>query len=83
MDQRIYHMWDHPLSSASVSRNYVRTLLQKKNKNKVGQDVPSLSLSLNPKALQTGKKKNLLRSACVAGEVFAALPIFRAAEPLW
>uniref|UniRef100_UPI0037E90EB2 gamma-secretase-activating protein n=1 Tax=Semicossyphus pulcher TaxID=241346 RepID=UPI0037E90EB2 len=34
MDQRIYHMWDHPASSASISRDYVRTLLEKHNKNK-------------------------------------------------
>uniref|UniRef100_A0A3B4XFW3 Gamma-secretase-activating protein C-terminal domain-containing protein n=1 Tax=Seriola lalandi dorsalis TaxID=1841481 RepID=A0A3B4XFW3_SERLL len=29
MEQRIYHMWDHPVSSASISRDYVRTLLEK------------------------------------------------------
>ncbi|XP_026182155.1 gamma-secretase-activating protein isoform X2 [Mastacembelus armatus] len=34
MEQRIYHMWDHPASSASISRDYVRTLLEKDNKNK-------------------------------------------------
>ncbi|KAM9846151.1 gamma-secretase-activating protein [Aulostomus maculatus] len=34
MEQRIYHMWDHPVSSASISRDYVRTLLEKHNKNK-------------------------------------------------
>lgn len=27
-------MWDHPVSSASISRDYVRTLLEKQNKNK-------------------------------------------------
>ncbi|XP_040009456.1 gamma-secretase-activating protein isoform X2 [Xiphias gladius] len=34
MEQRIYHMWDHPVSSASISRDYVRTLMEKQNKNK-------------------------------------------------
>ncbi|XP_029017237.1 gamma-secretase-activating protein isoform X7 [Betta splendens] len=34
MEQRIYHMWDHPVSSASISRDYVRTLLERNNKNK-------------------------------------------------
>ncbi|KAK2858925.1 hypothetical protein Q5P01_003545 [Channa striata] len=45
MEQRIYHMWDHPVSSASISRNYVRTLLEKPNRNKrfgsVSRDKPS------------------------------------------
>uniref|UniRef100_A0A3Q3E5J6 Gamma-secretase activating protein n=1 Tax=Labrus bergylta TaxID=56723 RepID=A0A3Q3E5J6_9LABR len=44
MEQRIYHMWDHPVSSASISRNYVRTLLEKHSKNKgfafTGRDKP-------------------------------------------
>ncbi|XP_041833881.1 gamma-secretase-activating protein isoform X2 [Melanotaenia boesemani] len=34
LEQRICHMWDHPVSSASISRDYVRTLLEKHNKNK-------------------------------------------------
>ncbi|KAM9328175.1 gamma-secretase-activating protein isoform 2-T2 [Pholidichthys leucotaenia] len=34
MEKRIYHMWDHPVSSASISRDYVKTLLEKHNKNK-------------------------------------------------
>ncbi|XP_056224112.1 gamma-secretase-activating protein [Seriola aureovittata] len=34
MEQRIYHMWDHPVSSASISRDYVRTLLEKHSKTK-------------------------------------------------
>uniref|UniRef100_A0A3Q4G1N7 Gamma-secretase-activating protein C-terminal domain-containing protein n=1 Tax=Neolamprologus brichardi TaxID=32507 RepID=A0A3Q4G1N7_NEOBR len=34
MVKRIYHMWDHPVSSASISRDYVKTLLEKQNKNK-------------------------------------------------
>nr|XP_043878765.1 gamma-secretase-activating protein isoform X1 [Solea senegalensis] len=34
MEQRIYHMWDHPVSSASISREYVRSLLEKHDKNK-------------------------------------------------
>ncbi|XP_062300004.1 gamma-secretase-activating protein isoform X1 [Scomber scombrus] len=34
MEQRIYHMWDHPVSSASISRDYVKSLLEKHNKNK-------------------------------------------------
>lgn len=33
-ERRIYHMWDHPVSSASISRDYVRTLLEKYNRNK-------------------------------------------------
>lgn len=37
-------MWDHPVTSASISRNYVRTLLEKHNKNKgfafSGRDKP-------------------------------------------
>ncbi|XP_026219496.1 gamma-secretase-activating protein [Anabas testudineus] len=44
MKQRIYHMWDHPVSSASISRDYVRALLEKHNKNKgfpsTGRDKP-------------------------------------------
>ncbi|XP_032361247.1 gamma-secretase-activating protein isoform X1 [Etheostoma spectabile] len=44
MEQRIYHMWDHPISSASISRDYTRTLLEKHNKNKglvfTGRDKP-------------------------------------------
>ncbi|XP_041819563.1 gamma-secretase-activating protein isoform X2 [Chelmon rostratus] len=44
MEKRIYHMWDHPVSSASISRDYVRTLLEKHNKNKgfafTGRDKP-------------------------------------------
>ncbi|XP_027899108.1 gamma-secretase-activating protein isoform X2 [Xiphophorus couchianus] len=44
MEQRIYHMWDHPVSSASISRDYVKTLLEKHNKNKgfvfTGRDKP-------------------------------------------
>ncbi|XP_068587479.1 gamma-secretase-activating protein isoform X1 [Cebidichthys violaceus] len=31
MEQKIYHMWDHPVSSASISREYARTLLEKHN----------------------------------------------------
>lgn len=45
MEQRIYHMWDHPVSSASISRDYVRTLLERHNKNKgfafTGRDKPA------------------------------------------
>ncbi|KAM7378174.1 hypothetical protein PAMA_013189 [Pampus argenteus] len=45
MEQRICHMWDHPVSSASISRDYVKTLLEKGNKNKgfalTGKDKPS------------------------------------------
>ncbi|XP_027128268.1 gamma-secretase-activating protein [Larimichthys crocea] len=44
MEKTIYHMWDHPVSSASISRDYVRTLLEKHNKNKgfafTGRDKP-------------------------------------------
>ncbi|XP_022058583.1 gamma-secretase-activating protein [Acanthochromis polyacanthus] len=44
MEQRIYHMWDHPVSSASISRDYVRTLLEKHNKKQgftfTGRDKP-------------------------------------------
>ncbi|XP_042367311.1 gamma-secretase-activating protein isoform X2 [Plectropomus leopardus] len=44
MEQRIYHMWDHPVSSASISRDYVRTLLEKHSKNMgfafTGRDKP-------------------------------------------
>ncbi|XP_014826309.1 PREDICTED: gamma-secretase-activating protein isoform X3 [Poecilia mexicana] len=44
MEQRIYHMWDHPVSSASISREYVKALLEKHSKNKgfvfAGQDKP-------------------------------------------
>lgn len=29
MEQRVYHMWDHPITSASISRDYVRTVLEK------------------------------------------------------
>uniref|UniRef100_A0A8C2XET9 Gamma-secretase-activating protein C-terminal domain-containing protein n=1 Tax=Cyclopterus lumpus TaxID=8103 RepID=A0A8C2XET9_CYCLU len=49
MDQRIYHMWDHPVSSALISRDYARTLLEKHN-NKVTQCVTHAkrNLSLTP-----------------------------------
>ncbi|CAN9508234.1 unnamed protein product [Ophioblennius macclurei] len=44
MERRIYHMWDHPVSSASISRDYVKTLLEKHDKNKgfefTGTDKP-------------------------------------------
>ncbi|KAK5849295.1 hypothetical protein PBY51_008946 [Eleginops maclovinus] len=44
MEQRIYHMWDHPVSSAWISRDYVRTQLEKLNKSKgfafSGRDKP-------------------------------------------
>uniref|UniRef100_UPI003AAE0E7C gamma-secretase-activating protein-like n=1 Tax=Centroberyx gerrardi TaxID=166262 RepID=UPI003AAE0E7C len=44
MEQRIHQLWDHPVSSASISRDYVRTLLEKHNKNKgfafTGRDKP-------------------------------------------
>lgn len=44
MARRIYHMWDHPVSSASISTNYVRTLLEKRSKNEgfafTGRDKP-------------------------------------------
>ncbi|KAF7229102.1 gamma-secretase-activating protein isoform X1 [Nothobranchius furzeri] len=44
MEQRICHMWDHPVSSASISRDYVKTLLEKHNKSKgfhfTGRDKP-------------------------------------------
>ncbi|XP_061662740.1 gamma-secretase-activating protein isoform X2 [Syngnathoides biaculeatus] len=31
---RFYHMWDHPVSSASISRDYIGNLLGGRNKNK-------------------------------------------------
>uniref|UniRef100_H3DMC0 Gamma-secretase activating protein n=1 Tax=Tetraodon nigroviridis TaxID=99883 RepID=H3DMC0_TETNG len=34
MEKGIYHTWDHPISSASISRSYVRTVLEKHNKKK-------------------------------------------------
>ncbi|XP_029351169.1 gamma-secretase-activating protein isoform X2 [Echeneis naucrates] len=34
MKQRIYHMWDHPVSSASISRDYTRTLLERQSNKK-------------------------------------------------
>lgn len=38
-------MWDHPVSSASISRDYVKTLLEKHSKNKgfvfTGRENPS------------------------------------------
>uniref|UniRef100_A0A1A7Z3U2 Pigeon homolog n=1 Tax=Iconisemion striatum TaxID=60296 RepID=A0A1A7Z3U2_9TELE len=44
MEQRICHMWDHPVSSASISRDYVKTLLEKHQKSKgfhfTGRDKP-------------------------------------------
>lgn len=44
MEQAIYHMWDHPVTSASISRDYVYTLLERGNKNKgfafSGRDKP-------------------------------------------
>uniref|UniRef100_A0A3Q0SEE2 Gamma-secretase-activating protein C-terminal domain-containing protein n=1 Tax=Amphilophus citrinellus TaxID=61819 RepID=A0A3Q0SEE2_AMPCI len=41
MTGTIYHMWDHPVSSASISRDYVKTLLEKHIKNKVTQTTPN------------------------------------------
>lgn len=40
MERGIYRTWDHPISSASISRRYVRTVLEKHNKNRVTQCVP-------------------------------------------
>uniref|UniRef100_A0A3Q3FXM6 Gamma-secretase activating protein n=1 Tax=Kryptolebias marmoratus TaxID=37003 RepID=A0A3Q3FXM6_KRYMA len=34
MEKRICHMWDHPVSSGSISRDYVKKLLEKHSKNK-------------------------------------------------
>ena len=60
-------MWDHPVSSASISRDYVRTLLEKHNKNKVTQHSAAHMLRrywLSPSethmltALQTGQHPN-------------------------
>ncbi|XP_055009629.1 gamma-secretase-activating protein isoform X1 [Boleophthalmus pectinirostris] len=34
MKQTIVHTWDHPITSASISRDYVHTLLEKHNKTK-------------------------------------------------
>uniref|UniRef100_A0AAY5L1J8 Gamma-secretase-activating protein C-terminal domain-containing protein n=1 Tax=Esox lucius TaxID=8010 RepID=A0AAY5L1J8_ESOLU len=34
MEQKICHLWDHPISSACISRNYVRGLLEKRAKTK-------------------------------------------------
>ncbi|XP_035003688.1 gamma-secretase-activating protein isoform X2 [Hippoglossus stenolepis] len=52
MEQRIHHMWDHPVSSASISREYVRTLLEKRNKNKefafTSRDKPGLTPEFLP-----------------------------------
>ncbi|XP_061770290.1 gamma-secretase-activating protein isoform X2 [Nerophis ophidion] len=31
---RFYHMWDHPVSSASICRDYVRNLLGRRDRNK-------------------------------------------------
>uniref|UniRef100_A0A8C5DGG8 Gamma-secretase-activating protein C-terminal domain-containing protein n=1 Tax=Gouania willdenowi TaxID=441366 RepID=A0A8C5DGG8_GOUWI len=39
LTKNIYHMWDHPVSSASISRDYVRTLLEKRNKTKEQENV--------------------------------------------
>lgn len=45
-------MWDHPVSSASISRDYVRTLLEKHNKNKgfafTGKDKPGFTPEFLP-----------------------------------
>ncbi|KAM4712117.1 gamma-secretase-activating protein isoform 2-T2 [Anableps anableps] len=52
MEQRIYHMWDHPVSSASISRDYVKTLLEKHSKNKgfvfTGRDKPGFQPEFLP-----------------------------------
>ncbi|CAL8318561.1 unnamed protein product [Lota lota] len=34
IDQRVHHMWDHPVTSAIISRDYVRTVLKKVQKHK-------------------------------------------------
>ncbi|KAK0131345.1 Gamma-secretase-activating protein [Merluccius polli] len=34
LGQRVYHAWDHPVMSASISRDYVRTVLEKLQKHK-------------------------------------------------
>lgn len=52
MEQRIYHMWDHPVSSASISRDYTRTLLEKHDKSKgfafTGRDKPGFTPDFLP-----------------------------------
>ncbi|KAM3587297.1 uncharacterized protein V6R79_001210 [Siganus canaliculatus] len=54
MEHRIYQMWDHPISSASISRDYVRSLLEKQNKPKgfafTGQDKPGFKPEFLPLA---------------------------------
>uniref|UniRef100_A0A3B5K7H2 Gamma-secretase-activating protein C-terminal domain-containing protein n=1 Tax=Takifugu rubripes TaxID=31033 RepID=A0A3B5K7H2_TAKRU len=36
----IYRTWDHPISSASISRSYVRTVLEKHSKTRVTRHNP-------------------------------------------
>lgn len=40
MERGIYRTWDHPISSASISRSYVRTVLEKHNKTRVTRHNP-------------------------------------------
>lgn len=51
-------MWDHPVSSASISRDYVKTLLEKHNKNKVTQK----SVSHMPTLIHTLISQTFLES---------------------
>ena len=37
MEQRMCHLWDHPISSACISRAYVSSLLKKQANTKVTQ----------------------------------------------
>ncbi|KAM3858981.1 gamma-secretase-activating protein-like [Diretmus argenteus] len=52
MEQRIFQLWDHPVSSASISRDYVKILMEKHNKNKgftfTGPDKPGFTPEFLP-----------------------------------
>ncbi|XP_037098454.1 gamma-secretase-activating protein isoform X2 [Syngnathus acus] len=53
-ENRFYHMWDHPVTSVSISRDYVKNLLGRHNKNKgfafTGRDNTSFGAEFLPLA---------------------------------
>ncbi|XP_061524355.1 gamma-secretase-activating protein isoform X7 [Phycodurus eques] len=59
---RFYHMWDHPISSASISRDYVRNLLGGRNKNKTQKVSRLFPLVLLQGFAFTGRDKASFRT---------------------
>uniref|UniRef100_A0AAY4EIA2 Gamma-secretase-activating protein C-terminal domain-containing protein n=1 Tax=Denticeps clupeoides TaxID=299321 RepID=A0AAY4EIA2_9TELE len=60
MKQRIYHLWDHPVSSACISRNYVKGLLDKGTKQKEFRLEDKEQTSFRPEFLPLTYLTNIL-----------------------